>query len=187
MALDARTDRLRHLQRASLLLHGMGKPTIAKLRGPAAGLGFSLALACDFRLAADSAFLVSSFSRIGTPGDYGASWFLTHLVGPAKAKEILMLSDRIGAAEALSLGLVNRVAHEAELDAMVDAFALRLAQGPALAWRAIKENVQRALTHTAESALDLEAANMIRCRMSEDCVEAMKAFRDKREPVFRGR
>ena len=187
MALEARTDRLRQLHRASLMLHGMGKPTIAKLRGPAAGMGFSLALACDFRLAAESAFLVSSFSRIGTPGDYGASYFLSHLVGLSKAKEILMFSERIGAAEALSLGLVNRIAADAELDAVTDAFASRLAQGPTLAWRAIKENVQRALTHTAETALDMEAANMIRCRLSEDCIDAMKAFQEKREPVFKGR
>ena len=98
-----------------------------------------------------------------------------------------MFSERIGAAEALSLGLVNRIAADAELDAVTDAFASRLAQGPTLAWRAIKENVQRALTHTAETALDMEAANMIRCRLSEDCIDAMKAFQEKREPVFKGR
>ena len=104
-------------------LHGMGKPTIAKLRGPAAGMGFSLALACDFRLAADNAFFVSSFAKIGTSGDYGGSYFLTQLVGPSKAKEIYMFSDRIGAAEALALGMVNRVLPDAELDAATDAFA----------------------------------------------------------------
>ena len=111
----------------------MGKPTIAKLRGPAAGLGFSLALACDFRLAADNAFFVSSFAKIGTPGDYGGSYFLTQLVGPSKAKEIYMFSDRVGAAEALALGMVNRVVADAELDAATDAFALRLAKGRRLA------------------------------------------------------
>ena len=101
---EARVDRLRHLARAAQRLHDMGKPTIAKLRGPAAGLGFSLALACDFRLAADTAFFVRSFSKIGTPGDYGGSYFLTRLVGPSRAKEICMLSERIGAAQALALG-----------------------------------------------------------------------------------
>jgi 2-(1,2-epoxy-1,2-dihydrophenyl)acetyl-CoA isomerase len=184
---EARTDRLKQLAQASYVLHTMGKPTIAKLRGPAAGLGFSLALACDFRFAADNAFLISSFSKIGTSGDYGGSYFLTQLVGPSKAKEIYMLSDRIGAVEALSLGLVNRVLPDAELDAAVDAFALRLAQGPALALRYIKENIHAAATQPIEACLDLEARNMIRCRLSEDCKEALAAFQKKREPRFSGR
>ena len=160
---------------------------IAKLRGPAAGLGFSLALACDFRLAADNAFFVSSFAKIGTPGDYGGSYFLTQLVGPSKAKEIYMFSDRVGAAEALALGMVNRVVADAELDAATDAFALRLANGPALAYRAIKENVHAAAHQTLQQVLDLEARNMIRCRLSEDCKEALAAFQQKREPRFEGR
>lgn len=184
---EARVDRLRRLAEASFLLHDMGKPTIAKLRGPAAGLGFSLALACDFRLAADNAFFASSFAKIGTPGDYGGSYFLTQLVGPSKAKEIYMLSERVGAAEALALGMVNRVVADAELDAATDAFALRLANGPALAYRAIKENVHAAAHQTLQQVLDLEARNMIRCRLSEDCKEALAAFQQKREPRFEGR
>jgi 2-(1,2-epoxy-1,2-dihydrophenyl)acetyl-CoA isomerase len=184
---EARVDRLRRLAEASFLLHDMGKPTLAKLRGPAAGLGFSLALACDFRLAADNAFFVSSFAKIGTPGDYGGSYFLAQLVGPSKAKEIYMLSDRVGASEALALGMVNRVVVDAELDAMADAFALRLANGPALAYRAIKENVHAAAHQTLQQVLDLEARNMIRCRLSEDCKEALAAFQQKREPRFEGR
>lgn len=184
---EARVDRLRRLAEASFLLHDMGKPTIAKLRGPAAGLGFSLALACDFRLAADNAFFASSFAKIGTPGDYGGSYFLTQLVGPSKAKEIYMLSERVGAAEALTLGMVNRVVADAELDAATDAFALRLANGPALAYRAIKENVHAAAHQTLQQVLDLEARNMIRCRLSEDCKEALAAFQQKREPRFEGR
>jgi 2-(1,2-epoxy-1,2-dihydrophenyl)acetyl-CoA isomerase len=184
---EARVDRLRRLAEASFLLHDMGKPTLAKLRGPAAGLGFSLALACDFRLAADNAFFVSSFAKIGTPGDYGGSYFLAQLVGPSKAKEIYMLSDRVGASEALALGMVNRVVADAELDAMADAFALRLANGPALAYRAIKENVHAAAHQTLQQVLDLEARNMIRCRLSEDCKEALAAFQQKREPRFEGR
>jgi 2-(1,2-epoxy-1,2-dihydrophenyl)acetyl-CoA isomerase len=187
MGSEMRIDRLRHLQTASMLLHSMGKPTIAKLRGPAAGMGFSMALACDFRLASDTAFLSSSFSRIGMSGDFGASYFLTQLVGPSRAKEILMFSDRISAPEALSLGLLNRVVADAELDTAVDAYALRLARGPSLAWRAIKENVHASLAGDAQAALDLEARNMIRCRLSEDCIEAMKAFQQKREPEFKGR
>jgi 2-(1,2-epoxy-1,2-dihydrophenyl)acetyl-CoA isomerase len=184
---EARVDRLKHLARAAQRLHDMGKPTIAKLRGPAAGLGFSLALACDFRLAADGAFLVSSFANIGTSGDYGGSYFLTQLVGPSRAKEIYMLSERIAAPQALALGLVNRVLPDAELDAATDAFALRLAQGPSLAYRYIKDNVHAAASQTLDTCLDLEARHMVRCRLSDDCREAIAAFGDKRTPRFQGR
>jgi len=186
-ALEARTDRLKHFARASLQLHQMGKPTIAKLRGPAAGMGFSLALACDFRLASDNAFLISSFAKIGTPGDYGGSYFLTQLVGPSKAKEIYMFSDRVPAAEALKLNMVNRVVADRELDAATDAFALRLAQGPGMAYRYIKQNIHAAIYRSPEDVLDLEAHNMIRCRLSDDCKEALAAFQEKREPKFQGR
>ena len=184
---EPRVDRLKRLAQASFLLHDMGKPTIAKLRGPAAGMGFSMALACDFRLASDNAFFVSSFAKIGTPGDYGGSYFLTQLVGPARAKEIYMLSERVGAAEALSLGMVNRVVADGELDAATEAFALRLAQGPAMAYRYIKQNIHAAASESIEQVLDLEARNMIRCRTSEDCKEALAAFQQKREPRFTGR
>ena len=187
LAPEARIDRLKHLAGASLQLHGMGKPTIAKLRGPAAGMGFSMALACDFRIAADNAFFISSFAKIGTSGDYGGSYFLTQLVGPSKAKEIYMFSDRVQAAEALALGMVNRVVPDAELDAATDAFALRLAQGPAMAYRYIKQNIHAAAHQTVEEVFDLEARNMIRCRLSEDCKEALTAFQEKREPRFNGR
>jgi 2-(1,2-epoxy-1,2-dihydrophenyl)acetyl-CoA isomerase len=184
---EARVDRLKRLAHASMQLQSMGKPTIAKLRGPAAGLGFSLALACDFRVAADNAYFISSFSRIGTSGDYGGSYFLTQLVGPSKAKEIYMFSDRVPAAEALKLNMVNRVVADAELDAATDAFALRLAQGPSMAYRYIKQNIHAAIYQSPEDVLDLEAQNMIRCRLSEDCAEALAAFKDKREPRFQGR
>jgi 2-(1,2-epoxy-1,2-dihydrophenyl)acetyl-CoA isomerase len=184
---EPRVDRLKRLAQASFLLHDMGKPTIAKLRGAAAGMGFSMALACDFRLASDNAFFVSSFARIGTPGDYGGSYFLTHLVGPSRAKEIYMLCERVGATEALALGMVNRVVADAGLDAATEAFALRLAQGPSMAYRYIKQNIHAAASEPIERVLDLEARNMIRCRTSDDCQEALVAFQQKREPRFTGR
>jgi len=188
MTQESRVDRLKHLtQTSSALLHHMGKPTIAKLRGPAAGMGFSLALACDFRIAAESAFLVSSFSKVGGSGDYGGSFFLTHLVGPSKAKEIYMLSDRIASGEALALGLFNRVVSNTDLDAAVNEFALRLAKGPAVAYRYIKENIHTAATRTLEDTIEVESRNMIRCRVSEDGAEAVRAFQEKRQPVFKGR
>lgn len=188
VAAESRVDRLKHLtQTSSGLLHNMGKPTIAKLRGAAAGMGFSLALACDFRIAADNAFLVSSFSKIGASGDYGGSYFLTQLVGPSKAKEIYMFSDKVASEEARTLGLFNRVVSDAELDAATDAFAERLAKGPTVAYRFIKENVNTACTQSLETTIDMESRNMIRCRFTEDMAEAMKAFQEKREPTFKGR
>ena len=120
-------------------------------------------------------------------GDYGGSYFLTQLVGPSKAKEIYMFSERVSAAQALALGMVNRVLPDAELDAAIDDFALRLAQGPALAYRYIKQNIHAAATEPIERVLDLEAVNMIRCRLSDDCKEAIDAFQAKREPRFNGR
>jgi 2-(1,2-epoxy-1,2-dihydrophenyl)acetyl-CoA isomerase len=184
---EARIDRLRHLARASALLHRMGKPTVAMLRGPAAGLGFSLALACDFRIASRTAALAPAFVRIGMPGDYGGTYFLTRLLGPSRAKEIYMLGDRIDAETALRLGLLNRLVDDADLEAETASFARRLAAGPPIALRYIKENVEAALDGTLDSTLDMEARNMIRARLTEDAKEAMAAFLEKREPRFKGR
>jgi 2-(1,2-epoxy-1,2-dihydrophenyl)acetyl-CoA isomerase len=183
---EARVDRLRALSQASVLLHRMGKPTIAMLRGPAAGLGFSLALACDFRVASRNASLVTAFVRIGMPGDFGGTYFLTKLVGPARAKEIYMLGDRVDAATALQLGLFHRVVDDADLESETAALARRLAAGPPIALRYIKENVDAALDGTLESTIDMEARNMIRARLTEDAKEAMAAFLEKREPRFKG-
>jgi 2-(1,2-epoxy-1,2-dihydrophenyl)acetyl-CoA isomerase len=184
---EARIDRLRHLARASALLHRMGKPTVAMLRGPAAGLGFSLALACDFRIASRTAVLVPAFVRIGMPGDYGGTYFLTRLVGPSRAKEIYMLGDRIDAETAFGLGLLNRLVDDGELETETANFTRRLASGPPIALRYIKENVEAALDGTLDSTLDMEARNMIRARLTEDAKEAMAAFLEKREPRFQGR
>lgn len=183
---EARTDRLRRLMGASLLLHTMGKPTIAMVRGPAAGAGFALALACDFRMISETAVFVSAFARIGMSGDYGGSYFLTKLVGPSAAKEIYMLGDRIDAARALALGLANRLLADDKLESETRLFARRLALGPPIALRCIKENINAAQESTIERTFELEARNMIRCRLTEDAREAMAAYRDKREPSFKG-
>src|SRR5215211_6118033 len=135
-------------------LHRMPKPTIAALPGPAAGAGLSLALACDLRYAADGALLTTAFARVGLAGDYGGSWFLTQLVGPARARELYFFSDRLSAAEAKTLGLVNDVFAADALHAEVLLRARRLAEGPRLALRAMKDNLNRALTGTLEDALD---------------------------------
>jgi 2-(1,2-epoxy-1,2-dihydrophenyl)acetyl-CoA isomerase len=183
---EARVDRLRKMTEASLWLYRMGKPTIAMMRGPAAGAGLSLALACDFRFAADDAFLITSFAKIGMSGDYGGSYFMTKLIGPAKTKELYMLSDRVNAPEALRLGLVTRVTTQADLEEQTYDFARRLAKGPTIAQRFIKENVHAALDESMDRALEIEMRNMIRCRFTQDSREAMQAFAEKREPRFSG-
>ena len=168
-------------------LHRMPKPTIAALPGAAAGAGLSLALACDLRYASEDAFLTTAFARVGFAGDYGGTWFLTQLVGTAKARELYFFSERIGAAQALSLGLVNAVVPADRLEDEVRERASRLAAGPRLAHRYMKENLNRALTGPLEDALDLEATHHLHTGTTEDHREAAIAFVEKREPVFRGR
>jgi 2-(1,2-epoxy-1,2-dihydrophenyl)acetyl-CoA isomerase len=185
--LESRSDRLRQFMDASLFLHRMGKPTIAMVRGAAVGMGLSLALACDFRVASDTAFFMTGFSRIGMCGDFGGSYFMTKLIGPSRTMELFMLNERVVAGEAAKLGLVNRLVPDAELEARTLEFARQLASGPAVAQRYIKENVHAALDQTFEQYLDLEARNNIRCRLTQDCKEAISALAEKREPRFTGR
>ncbi|MFL6606429.1 MAG: enoyl-CoA hydratase [Steroidobacteraceae bacterium] len=185
--LESRSDRLRHFMDASMLLHRMGKPTIAMVRGPAVGMGLSLALACDFRVASDTAFFMTGFARIGMCGDFGGSYFMTKLIGPSKTMELFMTNERVSAEEAARLGLVNRLVPDAQLEERTLDFARQLARGPAVAQRYIKENVHTALDHTFEQYLDVEARNNVRCRLTLDCKEAISAFAEKREPRFVGR
>ena len=164
----------------------MPKPTIASLPGAAAGAGLSLALACDLRIMARTAIMTTAFARVGFSGDYGGTYFLTHLVGSAKARELYYLSDRISADEALRLGLANWVREADELAAKTREIAGRLAQGPTVAYRYMKENLNRAMAGDVDNCLDLEATHHIHCGQTEDHREATKAFVEKREPVFKG-
>jgi 2-(1,2-epoxy-1,2-dihydrophenyl)acetyl-CoA isomerase len=184
---EANVDMLRQKMEAPRLLHELGKPTIAKLRGAAAGAGMSLALACDLRIASETAQIVTAFAKVGLAGDYGGTWFLTRLVGEAKAKELYFMSPRVLAAEALSLGLVNRVLPDAELDAAVDALAASLAAGPTVALNYMKRNLTAVSDGISLAALlDLEAARMVRSAQTADHREAAKAFIEKRAPRFTG-
>jgi 2-(1,2-epoxy-1,2-dihydrophenyl)acetyl-CoA isomerase len=188
MPFDALVQRQRRSHHATAgRLHRMPKPTIAALPGPAAGAGLSLALACDLRFAAEEAFLTTAFARVGFAGDYGGTWFLTQLLGPARARELYFFSERLSAADAQALGLVNGVFAADALEAEVLALARRLAAGPRLALRYMKENLNRALTGTLEEALELEATLHLHTGTTEDHREAATAFVQKREPVFRGR
>ena len=188
----ATIDESIHLQRlnqraTSGRLYEMPKPTVAALPGAAAGAGLSLALACDLRYASESAVLTTAFSRVGFAGDYGGTWFLTHLVGPAKARERYYLSPRITGAEAERLWSGNAVFADDRLEDDVIGIASRLAAGPRVAYRYMKENLNRAVLGELGECLDMEAAHHIRTGLTEDHREAVAAFLDKREPVFRGR
>ncbi len=185
--LEERAQSLRSRMEVSRWLHEMPKPTIAMVRGAAAGAGLSLALACDLRVAADSARFGTAFARVGYSGDFGGSYFLTQLVGTAKARELYYTADLLDAPQALALGLVNRVVPDARLEEETMALASRIARGPRVALRYMKRNMNAAETGTLKDVLDLEAWHHTRTGFTEDHREAAKAFVAKREPVFRGR
>ena len=175
-------------QRAtSVRLWEMAKPTIAALPGAAAGAGLSLALACDLRYAADTAVLTTAFARVGFAGDYGGTWFLTRLIGSAKAKELYYFSDRLTAAEGEQLGVVNAVFPADALMDEVMARARRLAHGPRLAFRYMKENLNRAVHAPLPECSDLEVVHHAHTGTTQDHREAALAFVEKREPTFKGR
>ncbi len=183
---ERRTDLLRASMEASRLLHEMPKPTIAMLNGVAAGAGLSLALACDLRIAGQSARMTTAFAKVGLSGDYGGTWFLTQLVGTARARELYFTSDVLDAGRIEALGLANRVVADEELARETMALAARLANGPSVALRYMKRNLNVAERGDLAAGLDSEAFGMLRCRASEDHKEAAQAFVEKRPPVFKG-
>jgi 2-(1,2-epoxy-1,2-dihydrophenyl)acetyl-CoA isomerase len=187
-SLDVVIHRQRLSQRAtSGRLWGMPKPTIAAIEGPAAGAGLSLALACDLRYAVPTAVLTTAFARVGFAGDYGGTWFLTRLVGSGKAKELYYFSERLSAEGAARLGIVNAIFPSADFEREVMTRARRLAEGPSVAYRYMKENLNRAVAGELGDCMDLEVTHHVHTGLTEDHREAAQAFVDKREPRFRGR
>lgn len=168
-------------------LFKMPKPTIAALPGAAAGAGLSYALACDLRIMANTAIMTTAFARVGFSGDYGGTYFMTQLVGTAKARELYYLSERVSAEEALRLGLTNWICEPEELMDKTMEIANRLARGPTVAYRYMKENLNRALSGEVDDCMDLEATHHVHCGQTQDHREAAKAFVEKREPVFVGK
>src|ERR1700683_3700005 len=133
------------------------------------------ALACDLRYAAQSAVLTTAFARVGFAGDYGGTWFMTRLVGPSRARELYYLSPRITAEQAEQWGLLNGVFPDADLETEVMGIARRLASGPRVAYRYMKENLNRAVLGEMGECLDMEAAHHIRTGLTEDHREAASA------------
>jgi 2-(1,2-epoxy-1,2-dihydrophenyl)acetyl-CoA isomerase len=169
------------------LLHAGAKPTIAMVNGVAAGAGLGLALACDIRIAGTSARMTTAFAKVGLSGDFGGTWFLNRLVGPARARELYFTSDILDATRIEALGLANRIVPDEALEAETMAMARRIAEGPRVALTYMKKNAKVAMTGTLSDLLDAEAMHMTRCRDTEDHREASKAFVEKRKPVFQGR
>jgi 2-(1,2-epoxy-1,2-dihydrophenyl)acetyl-CoA isomerase len=187
-SLDALIHRQRLNQRAtSGRLWSMPKPTIAAIGGPAAGAGLALALACDLRYAVPGAVLTTAFARVAFAGDYGGTWFLTRLVGSGKAKELYYFSERLSAEDAHRLGIVNAIFPLADFEREVMARARRLAQGPSIAYRYMKENLNRAVSGELGDCMDLEVTHHVHTGLTEDHREAAQAFMGKRDPRFHGR
>lgn len=186
--LESAVDDLRARQRSvSAALHGFPKVTVAAVDGAAAGAGLSIALACDLRVASPRAIFTTAFAKVGFSGDFGGSWFLTQLVGAAKARELYLTADRFDASQALSLQVVNEVLEVDNFESAAVTYTARFANGPSVAQRYIKENLNRALTADLLTCLDAEAVAMSRCRSTDDHKEAVEAFVAKRAPVFKGR
>jgi len=177
---------LRASMEVSRWLHEMPKPTLAVISGPAAGAGLSLALACDLRIAADDAKLTTAFSKIGLSGDFGGSYFLNHLVGAAKAREMYFTGEVVLGAQAVLIGLVNRSVPKDQLAQAAQAWALELAALPTLAIGYMKRNLNAGLRGSLSEVLDLEAIHMIRTFETEDHKAAAIAFVEKKLPRFQG-
>ena len=184
---DPGGDILDRGNRCILRLRALRKPVLGSINGDAVGIGCSLALATDLRIASDAARFGVVFSQIGLGPDGGASHLLRELVGAAKALELLFTGDLIDAQEALRLGLVNRVVAAGELADATHELADRLARGPTLAYGAAKAAVYASASLSFESLLDLEARNQRIVSRSEDVREGIRAFLERRKPEFRGR
>jgi 2-(1,2-epoxy-1,2-dihydrophenyl)acetyl-CoA isomerase len=185
--MEQRVAGLRRAMEVVKVLYEMPKPTLAVIPGPAAGAGLSLALACDLRISANHAKLTTAFSKVGLAGDYGGSYFLSHLVGAAKVRELYFTADVITGEEAFALGIVNKSVPAEELPAAAAAYAKRLAGLPTTAVGYMKRNLNVAAHGTLSEVLDLEAMNMVRTMMTDDHKAASQAFVEKRTPTFAGR
>ena len=188
MGFDERVADLRWRQ-ANLTgaLVAVRKPTIAALPGAAAGAGLAIALACDIRIAAKSAFVSTGYARVGLSGDYGIAWLLTRAVGSVRARELMFTADRVDAERCERIGLVNRIVEDAKLQDEAFAFAKSLAEGPRVALRNMKDNLDDALQVDYSTALHREAERLVQASRTSDHKEAVRAFVEKRKPVFTGR
>lgn len=180
-----RQMRARHLEITGAL-RSMRKPSVAALPGAAAGAGMAIALSCDLRIAASSAFLSTAYARIGLSGDYGIAWLLTRIVGGGRARQLMLTAERVSAQRAFDIGLVNEVVADDDLADAAFNLARSLAKGPQTAFAYIKDNLDEALDIDHATAIDREADRLLKTRTTSDHAEAVQAFAEKREPRFSG-
>ena len=187
LTLEQKVDGLRFGQEVCWLLHSMPKIAIAAVNGFAMGAGLGIAMSCDLRIASDKAKFGTAYAKVGFGGDWGTTWQLTQLVGEAKAKELMILADIIEADEAHRINLVNRVVDHDLLQSAVEEMATKIAHGPLVSYRYMKENINLAVRSDFRTILDREAFTHIRCGETEDHKEGTTAFVEKREAQFQGK
>jgi enoyl-CoA hydratase/carnithine racemase len=188
MTFEERLSDLRWRQAALTgALVAVRKPTVAALPGAAAGAGLAIALACDIRIAAQSAFVSTGYAKVGLSGDYGIAWLLTRAVGSARARELMFTAERVDAERCERIGLVNRIVPDDKLRDEAFAFAKSLAEGPRVALRNMKDNLDDALHIDYPTALHREAERLVQASRTADHKEAVQAFVEKRKPVFVGK
>jgi enoyl-CoA hydratase/carnithine racemase len=184
-------DKVADLQERQRLLTGalvsVRKPTIAALPGAAAGAGLAIAMACDIRVAAESAFITTGYLKVGLSGDYGMAWLLTRLVGTARARELMFTAEKVDARRCEAIGLVNRVVPDDRLQIEAFALASGIAAGPTVALRYMKDNLDEALAFDFATARDHEAERLVRTTLTADHREAVQAFIEKRKAAFVGK
>ncbi|MER7054618.1 enoyl-CoA hydratase-related protein [Streptomyces sp. NPDC000351] len=163
------------------------KPVVAAVNGVAAGAGLGFALAADYRVVADTAAFNTSFAGVALTADSGVSWTLPRVVGPGRAADLLLFPRSIGAREAYELGIANRVVPAADLRAEAERTARALAEGPTVAYAALKESMAYGLTHSLSETLEKEDDLQSRAGSSEDHAIAVRAFVDKEKPRYLGK
>ncbi|CAN5503706.1 enoyl-CoA hydratase/isomerase [soil metagenome] len=171
---------------AMVAIAELGVPVVSAVRGPAAGIGCSLALAADFCVASETAYFLQAFVNIGLVPDGGASWSLPRLIGKARATEMMMLGEKVPAAKALEWGMIHKVVTDDVLETEALALAERLAAGPTVALGLMRRGMNHAFENSYEAAMLREAENQRAARLSADSMEGGIAFLQKRKPAFRG-
>jgi 2-(1,2-epoxy-1,2-dihydrophenyl)acetyl-CoA isomerase len=182
---DERIANLVANSRVSVLLHEAPIITIAAVNGPAVGAGMAIALACDLRIAAESARFIGGWARLGFSGDFGGPWLLTQRVGPSRALDLLVSNVAVDAQRALEIGLVDRVASDLEFADAWMTWAVQFASGPQTAIRFIKHNIANASRMSLTEAISIEAEHQVDSALTDDHREAVQAWIEKRDPVFR--
>jgi enoyl-CoA hydratase/carnithine racemase len=187
LAWDKRRDDLLADAQLVVQCRALAKPILAMIDGPAVGAGLSLALACDVCIASERARFGAVFHRVGLTGDFGLTWLLPRVVGPARALDLVMSAELIDAARAERIGLVARVVPPERLVDETYAYARRLAEGPPIAIALTKRALHEALERSLTEALRFEADAQATCSKTADAAEGVRAFLEKRKPSFRGR